>query len=61
MMEEVELTSQRGQNVLENKNVFNTLRSTVPDMGDRLATIDMGLKRGWADVPLSVRESWVPI
>jgi len=34
--------------------------SAVAGMGDRSATIDMGRKVG-AAVPLSMRESWVPI
>jgi len=34
--------------------------SAVAEMGDRLATIDLGRKVG-AAVPLSVGVSWVPI
>jgi len=42
-------------------NMYCTSASAVAEMGDRLATIDMGRKEG-AAVPLS-REgrSWVPI
>jgi len=35
--------------------------SVVAEIGDRLATIDMGRKEGGAAVPLSGRGSWVPI
>ena len=33
----------------------------VAEMGDRLATVDMGRKVGRAAVPLSVGGSWIPI